>query len=63
MTMDPKKELNFPTIDTENYNLTAVAMIADVIEFMLFDQKIKAAGLDIFSNNQAALTPKKLQEM
>ena len=32
-------------------------MIADIIEFMLFDQKIKDAGLNIYSNNQAALTP------
>ena len=36
MIMDPKRA-NFPTIDTETYNMTAVAMIADIIEFMLFD--------------------------
>ena len=46
MTMDPKKELNFPTIDTETYNMTAVAMIADIIEFMLFDKKYQGRRIE-----------------
>ena len=57
MTMDPKKELNFPTTETETYNMTAVAMLADIVEFLLFDEEIRRAGLNIYSNNQAALTP------
>ena len=57
MTMDPKKELNFSTTETESYNMTAAAMIADIIEFMVFDRSIRKAGLNIHSNNQMALTP------
>jgi hypothetical protein len=56
MTMDPKKELNFPTQETEPYNMTAVVLLADIMEFMIFDKAIIASGLKIHSNNQASLT-------
>ena len=56
MTMDPRKELNYPTQDNEPYNMTAVALIADIVEFALFDQEIIETGLGIYSNNQASLT-------
>ena len=62
MTMDPKKELNFPTCEMETYNMTAVAMLADIMEFLVFDERIKDAGLNIYSNNQAALTPENYED-
>ena len=56
MTMDPKKELNFPTIDNEPFNLTAAVLITDLIEFSVFDDEVKSVGLDILGNNQSSLT-------
>jgi hypothetical protein len=56
MTMDPKKELNFPTQETEPYNMVAVSMLTDIMEFIIFDENIIEAGLRIHSNNQASLT-------
>lgn len=56
MTMDPKKELNFPTQEVEPYNMVAVTILTDIIEFMVFDENIIKAGLRIHSNNQASLT-------
>jgi hypothetical protein len=61
MTMDPKKELNFPTLETEPYNMTAVAMLVDIMEFMIFDKEIIDSGLSIHSNNQASLTERGYQ--
>lgn len=56
MTMDPKKEMNFPTQESEPYNTIAAALTADIIEFTIFDQSIRDSGLYIFENNQASLT-------
>ncbi|NBO24830.1 MAG: hypothetical protein EBU93_06325, partial [Chlamydiae bacterium] len=56
MTMDPKKELNFPTIEKEPYNMTAVALMTDLIEFSVFDEDVRKVGLDIHGNNQSGLT-------
>jgi hypothetical protein len=58
MIMDPRKELNFPTEESETYNMVAAAMLTDIMEFLLFDRNvIEGAKLDILSNNQASLTP------
>lgn len=62
MTMDPRKELNFPTQETESFNMIAVALIADIVEFMLFNKEINEHGLDILSNNQAALSSENYEE-
>ena len=52
----PEEGTHYPTINTEKFNMTAVAMLADIVEFLVFDQSIREAGLNIHSNNQAALT-------
>jgi gas vesicle protein len=62
MIMDPRKELNFPTQETEPYNMIAAALLADIMEFMVFDEDIINAGLDIHSNNQASLTPENYEK-
>ena len=54
--MDPKKELNYPTKHFESYNMIAVVLTADLIEFSAFDQSIKALGLNIRENNQSSLS-------
>jgi hypothetical protein len=56
MTMDPKKELNFPTMEYEPFNLNAATLITDMIEFSVFDETVRNIGLDIYSNNQSSLT-------
>jgi hypothetical protein len=56
MTMDPKKELNFPTMENEPFNLNAATLITDMIEFSIFDETVRKIGLDIYSNNQSSLT-------
>ena len=56
MTLDPKKELNYPTKLFEHFNMTAVVLIVDLIEFSIFDEGVQAIGLNIRENNQASLS-------
>jgi hypothetical protein len=56
MTMDPKKELNFPTVENEPLNMYAATLTTDLMEFSLFDHESNRLGLDILGNNQSSLT-------
>jgi hypothetical protein len=57
MTMNPKLELNYPTVDRETYNLIAVALTTDLVEWTVFSRRVRTeTGLNIIRNNQAGLT-------
>lgn len=63
MTMNPKKELNYPTMNREKYNFIAVALTTDLMEFAIFSTEIKAQKLQILRNNQAGVTSKAYEEI
>lgn len=56
LTMDPKKELNFPTAETEPFNMHAAILLADLIEFSVFSERVHSIGLDLAANNQSSLS-------
>lgn len=57
MTMEPHKELNFPTREYENLNIKAAVLLADLIEYSTFNENIKNdCKLYIHSNEQYTLT-------
>ena len=62
MTMDPKKELNFPTVENEPFNMFAATLITDLIEFSTFDKEVTSLGLDILGNNQSGLTSENFEK-
>ncbi len=59
MTMNPKKELNYPTREREGYNEIAAFLTADLVEFTALDADIASkCRLDLRKNNQSGLTEK-----
>lgn len=56
MTMNPKKELNYPTRSREGYNMLAAVLTADLIEFTATSKEAQKVGLYLVHNNQAGLT-------
>lgn len=56
MACSPKKELNFPTLEVEHLDPTAVSLVAELFK-LATDPDIVKLGLELHRNTQARLLP------